>query len=335
VATFDYPVGGCRGSIVNLDVEVAKVQGLRFELRAPSGTTVASEDLSLRIGHVLGKSIRLPESGFYQVRLTANLASESRQTCTKYQGKTCSQQQSYYVYPFDFHVGFRGNAEAPALRVGERGDGTVTAQEPLSRRVTVEGGERLQARVVATVGRVVCTAHKPDGTSLPVIATAGGGCQVVFPASERDVDYALSVASAANEPAGVTLLVEAAGGSKKTLTAGAQAEDNFELLAPPGSRGLLEAQAEWAIKVPARGNYTLTVVPSGLARLEVDVMLYNRSTEEIVVDHVRVAGRRALATNFPAPGEYVLRVTPLTYDAQSAQGHAKYTLLLQVGAGPP
>lgn len=324
----EYVVGGCRGSIVNLELTAPHLRTLKYELVSPSGTTVATEQFTVSGGTAIGKAVRLPESGFYKMRVTTTATGESRTQCTKAVKGTCTAQQSYLAYPIEFVVAFRGNADAPVIRLGERAEGTVTQAQPLSRRVAVEAGQRLRVRVIVAGGQVACRAEAPDGSAI-AMTSSPTGCQGALPETERDATYVIALSTAATTPAGVSILAEAAGSDQNTLTLDKETAGVFELTAPSGSPTLAQARAEWSVEVGQPGGYTLTVIPSGLARLEVDVAFYNRTTEEIIVDRVRVSGRKALPLNIPVPGRYVLRVTPLTYDAQSAQGKAKYTLMFQ------
>jgi hypothetical protein len=332
--TSEYAIGGCRGSIVTMEVNATKLRSLKYEVLAPSGTTIASENLYLQANRAIGKPIRLPESGFYRVRLTTSADAESRQSCLKYQNRQCVSQTTFYVYPYDFQTSFRGNPEAPALHVGERGEGTVTVAEPLSRRITVEAGQKVMAHVSATGGSVLCSAERGEGGSLATSQVAGG-CQVVLPEGDRDATYVLGVTTTTNTAVGISISVEPAAVEqpktveRPTLAMGKETEGLLDVTAPPGSRALIQAEREWNIELSAPGSYSLVVVPSGLARLEVAVTLYNRATEEVVIDRVRVTARRTISADFAAAGAYVLRITPMAYDAQVAQGHAKYTLLLQ------
>jgi hypothetical protein len=40
-----YQVGGCRGSLVNLELNIKRLSGLKYEILAPSGTTIAAEEM--------------------------------------------------------------------------------------------------------------------------------------------------------------------------------------------------------------------------------------------------------------------------------------------------
>jgi hypothetical protein len=324
----EYAIGGCRGSIVTLELTATHLRTLKYELLSPSGTTVATEQFTISTGTTIGKSVRLPESGFYTMRVTTTAAGEGRTQCTKAVKGTCTAQQSVTVYPTEFVVGFRGNAEAPAIRLGERAEGTVTQAQPLSRRIAVEAGQRLRVRVIVAGGQVACRAEAPDGSAIAMTSSASG-CQGPLPETERDATYVIALTTTAPTPAGVSILAEAAGSEQNTLALDKETAGLFELTAPSGSPTLAQARAEWSVDVAQPGGYALTVVPSGLARLEVEVTFYNRTTEEIIVDRARVSGRKMLPLNIPASGRYALRVTPLTYDAPSAQGKAKYTLLFQ------
>ena len=320
---------------MTLEVNVTKLRSLRYELLAPSGTTVATENLYFQAKQAIGKPIRLPESGFYRMRLTTTADAESRQSCTKYQNRQCVNQTTFYVYPYDFRVSFRGNAEAAALHVGERGEGTVTVAEPLSRRITVEAGQRVRTQVLATGGPILCSVERAQGGSLATSPVAGG-CQVALPEGDRDATYVLGVTTTTNTAVGISILVELAPLADEaktvdqpTLAVGKETEGLLELTAPSGSRALSQAQREWYIDLSAPASYSLTVVPSGLAHLEVAVTLYNRATEEVLIDRVRVNARKVLSADVPVAGRYVLRITPLAYDPQTAQGRGKYTVLLQ------
>jgi hypothetical protein len=329
---FEYSVGGCRGAIVNLEVQPLRLSGLRYEVLAPSGTTVTSEELSSYSDRVVGKAIRLPESGFYRVLLTTSAQGEQRTGCAKYAGagkeRRCIQEQSWTVYPVQFQVAFRGNAETPALKLGEQGDGTVTQREPFSRRVLAEAHGKTMVRVVASGGRVECRVEAPDGTAIPTSSTSGG-CHMMFPEGARDVSYALSITSMSTDPVGISVIVEAPKERTTPLVLGKEAEGIFELNAQAIGVGQADNAVDWSIEIPVTGTYELTIVPSGLARLELEITLYNRSSEEVIFDRKHVSGRVLLPTKFPVAGQYVLRVSPVKYDVQRTQWRAKYSLLIQ------
>jgi hypothetical protein len=148
----------------------------------------------------------------------------------------------------------------------------------------------------------------------------------------------LALTGAGNAPVGVTIIVEggpgggAGGGAdaaKRELVLGKDSEGTFELTARPGDPALAQITHDWAFEAAKPGKYALTVVPSGLARLEVDVLMFNLATEELIIDRVRVNGRRVLNASIPVAGKYVVRLSPANYNAQAAPASAKYTLGLQ------
>lgn len=331
-----YTVGGCRGSIVSLDLTPIKLQSLRYELIAPSGTIVASEELSASRGHALGKAIRLPESGFYRVRFTSQTSSEPRDVCSRFEGsgsnRRCIDPRTIYVYPFRFQVTFRGNAEAPALHAGEQADGTVTVREPLSRRIAAEAGQRIIARVIATGGVVSCRPEDSNGAPLVSVRTSDG-CTAQLPVTDRDATYVVALATASTEPVGVVLRVDEARSVRNVLRFNAEASGEF--VAADARGGDAANQAEWSIDVTASGTYVLTLVPSGLARLIVDATVYNTATEEVLLDHVRAAVRKDIRLVFPTAGAYLLQLNAVSFDAQRTQGHAKYTLTLSAAPKRP
>jgi hypothetical protein len=86
--------------------------------------------------------------------------------------------------------------------------------------------------------------------------------------------------------------------------------------------------SSWTFDPGGFAHLPLTVIPSGRAGLSVQVSVFHRQTEEMVVRDVLVDKRTTIPLRLPADGEYTVEIKPVRMTASGGDGSAKYTLQL-------
>lgn len=331
VQNAEYKVRGCRGTVVVPEVTPTTLNSMHVSILAPSGTQIYDQAFQNEGRPVRGSGLRLPETGTYTVRVSTTAASKAVDVCTKHTGSffkgECVEHGTQYVYPVAYSIGFKGSSGASALSAGERADGTITSQQPFARRIAMDrhvdgqvtitsmGGAPVAARLVREDGGLVA---QQNGTSLTL----------PIPSSAREAVYLLDVSvGQGSQPTALTVSVDTGTATARQLTLGQETVAEFQGL-PGDLSGEASAahRAEWTFSAHRLGTARLTVVPSGMAGLVVSVAVYNRTTEETVLNDTRV--ERSATLSFPVRrvGDYLVVITPLQVHA--GQGTAKYTLAL-------
>lgn len=335
--SIEQKVRGCRGETIVPELDRTAVGSVRYEILAPSGVVVASRDLAAGTAAVRGAPIRLPETGYYTLRLTSQSAAVAEEYCAKSGGfLKCDQWATRTVHSHEYALRFLGSAAAPTMAVGEQNDGTVTAQEPLARHLQVEAGSSARL-VVRSIDGTPLRVRVQDERGILIDEERTGNYVTTLNSSDGATTYSIDVSlDSASAPTGITVALEHFAGAGGELRAGPPLEGEFASLP-----ALFDAEgdtehaalsramvAQWQIPTLSTGDHTLTLVPSGRAGLVLSVSVFNVETEEALAQNVIVSSRTTIPLEVPVVGAYVVDVVPLKATPAATNGVAKYTVEL-------
>lgn len=330
-------VRGCRGDMIVPEVEATAVGLTRFEIVAPSGVVVATREVAPATAVVRGAPIRLPETGYYTLRLVSQSAAVTEDYCAKSGGfLKCDQWAKRVVHTHDFTLRFRGSADAPTMAVGERGDGTVTVQEPLTRHLQLDAGSSARL-VVSSIDGTALRVRVQDELGIVVDEEHTQSYVTTLSAKEGPATYSVDVSlDAATAPTGISIALDAYAGAGGELRPGQALEGEFASLPAvfdaEGSDDHAALSrtmvAQWQMPTLDSGEHLLTLVPSGRAGLVLSVSVFNVETEEALAQDVVVSSRTAIPLEVPVAGDYVVDVVPVRASPTATNGVAKYTVEL-------
>lgn len=322
---------GCRGEHININVVRDKNVQLQFELLSPSNVVVGRGTVDQE--QYRGPTLTLPETGTY----TLVARSDAPGVPVEVKDRKGNVRRSMQ-YPRTYRFDFRSDVSVAAIQAGDPPvTATASRQVPFLRQVEVKGGAKVRFRAASTNGDIAMLVLRESGAEAYRSTSPARFIETPAFSASRDETFQVQVVPAQSESVGITfsLLDDVAIGRSLhvdvPLRAAFKLPAQFDTQRDAESKRVSASEtSRLRYRAPAAEALALTVIPSGTSGLVVRVRVYDAATEEILAGQL-VSKRATMQLKFPAPGEYVIEVSPVSAQEIGPDGEAKYTVQLTRG----